>query len=172
MDDKTLLISNLNLQKVQFINGVKIHNEIQNNRKILVFDLRCQKEFSEKSLPNSLNIPYNQYPKSFFENFSENILNFALENIEDDLKEMIMRYKRFYITIIFHEKKFQRKEILNLSEEKFKEEDALYKALLLYNSLTSNKVREIGIFIKGFEKLKGKFWFILKDGMERFELRK
>ena len=172
MDENSLLISNLNLKKVQFINEVKIHNEIQNHKKILIFDLRSQKEFSESSLPYSLNIPFKDYSENFFKNFSKNILNFQLNGKEDDLKEMILKYKRFYIAIIFDRKKFHRKEILNFSEEKFKEEESLYKALLLYNSLTSNKVREIGLFIKGYEKLKSKFWFILKGGIESFEIKK
>lgn len=160
-----------NLKKIKFINDVRIHNEIQNNRRILVFDLREPKEFQNNCLPNSLNIPYSDYEFNFFKNFTEKVSNFEFKSEESELKEMIKRYKRFYITIIFDEKKYHRKEILNFKEEDFKKEESLYKAILLYNSLVGNKVREIGIFIKGFEKLKEKFWFILKDKCDTFEMR-
>lgn len=152
-----------NLKKFNFINETKIFNEIQNNKKILVFDFRSKSEYEKMSLPNSINLPFDENPNEFFENFISQIN----PDLSEDLiiKEMLCKFRRFYIAIIFSEEKFHRKEIINYEVEKLRSNDALYKALCAYHSLSSNKVREMGIHLKGFQAIFQKYFFIVKNNL-------
>jgi len=161
MNEKPNFFSNL--KKFNFINETKIYNEIQNNKKILIIDLRKDSDFKKMYMPFSLNLPYDQNSEKFYENFINNI-NPDLSQ-DDIIKEMLYRFKRYYIAIIFSEEKFQRKEIINYDIQKIKTFDNLYKALCLYQSLISNKVREIGICLKGFKRIYEKYSFMIMYNM-------
>lgn len=153
------------IKKFHFINETKIFNEIQNNKKILVFDLRSKNDFSKKSLPNSVNLPFEEKPIEFFEDF---IINISPDMSEDlCIKDMLCKFRRFYIAIIFSEEQFHRKEIINFDPDRLRSYEALYKALCLYNSLSANKVREMGIHLKGFSRIFDKYFFIVKNELKQ-----
>jgi rhodanese-related sulfurtransferase len=152
-----------NIKKFNFINETKIFNEIQNNNKILVFDLRSKSDYEKMSLPDSVNLPFDEKPHEFFENFIGNIS----PELSDDtaVKDMLCKFRRFYIAIIFSEENFHRKEIINYEAGKLRSHEALYKALCLYHSLSTNKVREMGIYLKGFNAIFDKYFFIVRNDL-------
>ena len=152
-----------NIRKFHFINETKIFNEIQNNKKILVFDLRSKSDYSKTSLPNSVNLPFDEKPIEFFENFISNISTDLSE--DQSVKDMLCKFRRFYIAIVFSEEKFHRKEIINYDAERLRSNEALFKALCLYYSLSANKVREMGIHLKGFSSISNKYFFIVRNGL-------
>jgi len=152
-----------NIAKMNFINETKIFNEIQNNKKILILDLRSKNDFKNMSLPNSMNLPFDENQDDFFENF----INYINPDLTDDpiIKGMLCKFRRYYIAIIFSEEKFHRKNIIDLPDEKVRSNDSLYKSLLLYNSLATNKVRELGVYLKGFKQLYFKYFFIVRNNL-------
>lgn len=158
-----------NIKKFNFINETKIFNEIQNNKRILVLDLRPKKSFINFSLPNSVNLPYDEYSDEFFQKFINNIT----PDLSDDpfIKDMLKKFRRFYIAIIFSDEKFHRKDVINYDNDKIKSLNHLYKALSLYSSLTTNKVREIGIDQKGFSCINSKYWFLVRNNLNDPEIR-
>lgn len=152
-----------NMRKFHYINETKIFNEIQNNKKILVLDLRSRNDYAKMSLPNSVNLPFDEKPNEFFENF----ISFISPDFSEDpiIREMLCKFRRYYIAIIFSEEKFHMKEIINYDAEKLQSEEALYKALCLYHSLSTNKVREMGIHLKGFSSIFTKYFFIVRNNL-------
>ncbi len=152
-----------NIKKFNFINEIKIFNEIQNNKKILIFDLREKVQFLNMSLSNSLNIPFDEKEDEFFKNFIENISPDLSKDIV--IKELLCKFRRFYIAIIFSDQKYHRKDIINYKYQELKSHNSLFKALNLYHSLSSNKVREIGIYLKGFYQIYCKYFFIVKKNL-------
>jgi len=163
MNENTCLL--LNIKKINFINETKIFNEIQNHKAVLIFDLRTRSDFLLRSLPNSLNLPFDENKDEFFENFINNIHH----NLTDDqiLKEMLRKFRRFYIAIIYSDEKYNREEIINFNYQKIKDDNSLYKALCLYNSLVSNKVREIGVHLKGFSRIFSKYSFLVRNSFNQ-----
>ncbi len=153
------------MKKFNFINETKIFNEIQNNKKILIIDLREKSHYENMSLPFSLNLPYDKNPEDFYSNFT----NYITPDLTEDqmIKEMLYRYKRFYIAIIFSEEKFNRKDIIDWDVEKIKSFDSLNKALSMYYSFTSNRVREIGVCLKGFKRIYEKYSFIILNNLNK-----
>ena len=150
------------LNNVNFIHEVKIYNEIQNHKKILIFDLRKREIFKNSNLIYSINIPYDEYDKQFFIKFEECKYSKLTKNL--DLKEMIFRYKRYYIVIVMSEEKIARKKILNFVETFDKEEkEIISKSLLLYKSLVEERVRELGLFNLGFKKFVDHYRFIVRS---------
>ena len=157
----------LNVSRVKFINETEIYNEMQSlKEKILIFDLRNEEDFSNFSLPQSINLPYNKYNYEFF-------LNFNPENIqeiqEQKLLNKICKKGLFYNIIIFSNESLNRNKILNLSCEDIKNNENLYKALLLYTHFLKN-CTEKAINIKGFDAIKCKYNFLLKK-TEDFRIR-
>ncbi len=146
------------LDCILFIHEVKIFNEIQNKRKILIFDLRKKDEYHKCYLDESINIPYNEYDYEFFETFKENKISELA--IDEYLKEKVLRYKRYFIAIIMSDKKIRRRDILKQVGND-DELDRIKKSLLLYKSLINNKVREIGLFNKGFDKILNNYSFLV-----------
>jgi len=151
------------IRDINFINETTIFNEIQNNKKILIFDLRSKSDFEKMCLPNSVNLPFDEKPIEFFENFISHINPDLSE--DPSVQEMLYKFRRFYIAIIFSEEKFHRKEIINYDAERLGSHDQLFKALCLYSSLSANKVREMGIQIKGFNRISSKYFFIVSNNL-------
>jgi hypothetical protein len=148
------------LKSIFFIHEVKIFNEIQNKKKIIIFDLRKRDEYNKCFLEGSINIPYNEYDYEFFETFNESTISGMTSNT--NLKEKILRYKRYFIAIIMSEKKIKRKDILELNSTD-DEAERIKKCLLFYKSLIRNKVREIGLFNKGFERISKDYYFLVNN---------
>jgi len=149
------------LKNVNFIHDVKIFNEIQNYKKILIFDFRKKEEFDECHLNLSINIPYNKFDYSFFESIQET----ELANLTDDLelKNNVLKYKRFYIAIIMSSNKITRHAILNQDSLIEEENEIIIKCLLFYKALTKARIRELGLYNKGFERISKNYYFIINN---------
>jgi hypothetical protein len=153
------------LMNINFIHEVKIFNEIQNNKRILIFDLRKKEEFKKCKLSFSLNIPFNEYSPSDFEKLD---IDFLSQKAEDmDVKDMIKKFRRFYIVIIMSEEKIERKKIFNPKELHSDKEhmDIVQKSLLLYFALTKSKVRELGLYNLGFKKFEKHYSFMVSKNL-------
>ncbi len=148
------------LINVNYIHEVKIFNEIQNNKKILIFDLRTKEEFKESYLEFSINLPYDELSDDVLVKFDENkISEYATSK---ELKEMVKRYKRYYIVIIMSQIKIKRKTIIDFVNCSNKEDkQKIIKSLLLYQSLINKKVREIGLYNLGFLKFVEHYYFMV-----------
>jgi len=137
------------LQSINFIHEVKIFNEIQNNKKILIFDFRKKEDFIRFKLDNSLNLPYDEYDKDVFKVFHQNKLIEIAKN--EELKDMLKKYKRFYIVIIMSEVKISMRNIYEYKSCELEEKEIILKCLSFYKSLVKNRVRELGLFNLGFK---------------------
>lgn len=147
------------LLNINFIHEVKIFNELQNNKKILIFDLRKKEEYILANLDFSINLPFDQHENHLFDNFNETKL--AEMTNSKDLKEMIKKYKRFYIAIVMSEEKVARKKIINLEAEG-EEKVQIEKSLMLYKALVKKRVRELGLFNLGFKKFVDHYYFLVR----------
>jgi CRISPR/Cas system CSM-associated protein Csm2 small subunit len=148
------------LERMYFIHDVKIFNEMQNQKKILIIDLRSRDEFNKCHLGESINIPYNEHGEDFFKTFDENIIS-EMTN-ENELRNKILRFKRFYIAIITSEKKINRRDILKMNGTG-DELERTTKSLLLYKSFLNKKIREIGLYNKGFERISNHYYFLVEN---------
>jgi rhodanese-related sulfurtransferase len=148
------------LAKINFIHEVKIYNEIQNHKKIIIFDLRQRDQYQKAHVQFSINIPFNEYDAQFYINFSEK--KYADLTDSEDLKEMIKSYKRYYIVIIMSDEKIKRKNIISFNkQEEGVDKEIIRKSLLLYQSLVTNKVRELGLYNIGFSKFASYYYFLV-----------
>lgn len=147
------------LLNINFIHEVKIFNEIQNNKKILIFDFRTKEDYNRTSLYYSINIPYNEHDKNNLKVFNvDKMMELASK---EEIKEMVRKYKRYYIVIIMSEKKIARKKILKHENSEDIERDIIIKTLLFYKALVNNRVRELGLFNLGFSKFVDHYEFIV-----------
>jgi hypothetical protein len=149
------------LSKINFIHEVKIYNELQNHKKILIFDLRPKESYQNSHVHFALNIPHNEHDSLIYSNFNEDTYS-ELTDFEE-IRAMIKSYKRYYIVIITSDNKIKRKTILNFFKQKEgTEKDIIRKSLLLYQCLVEkNKIREIGLFNMGFNKFSDHYYFIV-----------
>ncbi len=148
------------LNEINFIHEVKIFNELQNHKRILIFDLRTSEQFTNTHLEYAINIPYNLTNEDMFSSFEEaKYVSFTDSEVS---KLMIERFRRYYIVIIMSEIKIKRKVIMkyfHLKEEPYKE--IIRKSLLLYHSLYKRKVTEIGLYNLGFRKFAEHYSFVI-----------
>jgi hypothetical protein len=164
---ETMTIDTIFLKSIKLINEVKIFNEIQNYKKLIIFDFRKREDFNINHIHNSINIPFNEFDFKFFETIDDQKLCYLCNNFVkcDELKCMLKRYKRYYIVLIMSQEKIKRKTIeaigtgkkLNSEEEK----DQIIKSLLLYKALQKNRVYEMGMFNLGFKKIIKHFDFLV-----------
>lgn len=154
----------INQNNIHFINEVKVFNEIQNNKKIIILDLRSKSDFDKLSLPLALNLPYDELDYSFFQQFDENEVAKFTEDIE--LKNKVFKYKRYFIAIIMSQAKIKR-SIIRQSPENWPEDlkEQILKSLLLYQSLVNLKIREMGLFNLGFEKFVSYYSFLFHNNL-------
>jgi hypothetical protein len=148
------------LWNINFIHEVKIYNELQNNKKILIFDLRKKEEKEFSSLNYTINIPYNEHPDDFFKIFEEE--KFMKKTEDPEVKDMLRKYRRFYIVIVMSEEKIARRKILKFPECDGDESLIIRRSLLLYNALTKKRVRELGLFNLGFKKFAEHYGFLIR----------
>jgi len=148
------------LFNINFIHEVKIYNELQNNKKILIFDLRKKEEKEFWSLDYTINIPYDEHSDDFFSIFE--VENFIKKTDNHEVKEMLYKYKRFYIVIVMSEEKIARRTILKFPECDGDEKLIIKRSLLLYKALTNKRVRELGLFNLGFKKFAEHYGFLIK----------
>ena len=150
------------LLDINFIHEVKIFNEIQNNKKILIFDLRKREDYLNSNLKFSINLPYDEHSHEIYKNFDEEILCTFTQDSE--VKEMLRKFRRFYIVIIMSEVKIPRKRILKYTECIDDEKCIVSKSMLLYEALTRRKVRDLGLFNLGFRIFREHYEFIVNRG--------
>jgi hypothetical protein len=143
---------------------VKIFNEIQNNKKILIFDLRTVEEYKANHIDLSINIPYNEHDNNFFETICDKKFNLVKDQYMNnrEVKQRIETFKRYYIVLIMSQKRIKKKKIENFdsTEVDKDEKDRIIKTLLFYESLILNGVREIGVYNLGIDKMVEKYDFI------------
>jgi hypothetical protein len=151
------------LKNLKFINEVKIFNEIQNSKKIIIFDLRSKEEFTSHYLELSLNIAYNENNPEFFENICKGNLDLKFSNVCEEISKRLKTYKRYFIAILMSEKKIKKAKVqkLDFSDLEANDKEKIIKSLLFYRSLVSNGVRELGIFCYGMEKIVQHYNFLL-----------
>lgn len=159
--------NNLNL-----INEVKIYNEMQNQNKILIFDLRKREDYIKSHVEYSINIPYDQHDEETF-SCVEKIKK--VTEIYTDLpkaREMLEKYKRFFIVIIMSEMKIKLKHVYNFESIDNEEvRDNIYKSHIFYNTLLKNKVRELGLYNLGFRNFDYHYTF-LTHGLNKKQILK
>jgi hypothetical protein len=154
------------LNELNFINEVKIFNELQNHKRILIFDLRSIDQFTHTHLEHAINIPFNSTDDDTFSKFEG--AKYAMFADSEEAKLMIERFMRYYIVIVMSEIKIKRKvimKILHTKEDSGKE--IIKKSLLLYNALQKRKVREIGLYNLGFRKFADHYSFIIMKNNNR-----
>jgi hypothetical protein len=146
---------------ITFIHDTKVFNEIQNDKKILIFDLRKKDEYEINHLENSINIPYNEYELTFFSAVNEKLLSQLADNKE--MKNNILRLRRFYIVILISQTKISKKTIIRRKSNCWEESDIISKSLVFYSNLQKAKVREMGLYNHGFEKINKHYFFLTKS---------
>ncbi len=146
-------------KKVNFINENKIFNELQNNRKILVLDFRSRSEFNEGHCDNSINIPSDEVEIENLFNMNENFLC-TFTNGDPYLQTLLSKHKRLFIAIVCSQQKIPKKKFLIENQCNTNEDLSVAKVLLLYRSLINNKIREIGIYIKGYKQYEESYGFL------------
>jgi rhodanese-related sulfurtransferase len=151
------------LNSINFIHEVKIYNEIQNDQKILIFDLRKREDFDKSHLDLSVNIPHNEFEENFFENIDEKIISEMTK--DKTLSENILKYKRFYLVIIISQNKIHRKNIFLQTSQNKEEVDIINKSLIFYKAFIKNRVRELGFYNHGFNKLVGYYPFLIRNSL-------
>lgn len=152
--------SSSNLCKnLKIISEGKLFNEIE-AQKALIFDFRTRSEFRSSSLRDiSVNLPHNEISLDFLK--KNNILEGELEAYGSKyIKDKIKKYKRFYIAIIMSEEKINLEYIDNY-QIKNNVSDEISKPLAFYQTLINNRVRELGLYIYGFNLFRSKFPYLV-----------
>jgi hypothetical protein len=154
-------------KSLQYIHEVKIFNEIQNYKNILIFDFRRKEEFDKHRIENSINLPFDKYDYSFFETLDEAKIKQIAEvaSLNEETRNMLKRHKRYYIALIISEEKIKRAMIESC--EKFDSDDIererIIKCLLFYNALVKNRVYELGLYNKGFKKFEQHYYYLVSS---------
>jgi rhodanese-related sulfurtransferase len=148
------------LKSLNLIHEVKIYNEIQNNKKIIIIDLRTRSEYENCKIDFSVNLPYDELDVDFFSNFDENIIIEKFTENEE-LRKMLKTYKRFYIAVIMSESKICKGEIFGkVPASSEKNGEIILKSMALMKAFYQKKIREIGLFNQGFSKLYKNYSFL------------
>jgi hypothetical protein len=146
---------------ITFIHEVKVFNEIQNDKKVLIFDLRKKEDYEVSHLENSINIPYDEYEEIFFKSINEKLLS-ELTNCKE-MRNNILRLRRFYIVILISQNKISRKKIIGEISSNEEEADIIKKSSLFYSNLQKAKIRELGLYNHGFNKIINHYFFLTKS---------
>ena len=158
------------LNCIRYIHEVRIFNEIQNSKKILIFDFRNREEYFMQNLGLSLNIPFDEHDFEFYQALDDKKIA-VLDKYTDccEVKQRLKSFKRYFIVLLMSETRIKRKTIENcLSEETDSlERDKIIKTLLFYKALVKQGVREIGIFNLGINKLASEYGFMINKSNTR-----
>jgi hypothetical protein len=153
---------------MKMISEIKLFNELE-AQKIILFDFRPRKVFRESSLYDfSINIPFDEVQDDILDNpqiLDDRLLEQYAHS--DYLKNCLHKCKRYFLVIIMSDEKINKVDIykyINQLEDGFQISDEIYKPLKLYQNLLHNKVREIGIYTRGFQLFKQHFPFLLHQG--------
>lgn len=150
---------------VKMVSEIKIYNEVE-AQKVIIIDFRSRKDFNSGCLFDfSINLPYDEVGDDILEDpgfFSKGLLEkFAHSEF---LEDRASRIKRYFVAIIMSQNKIRKHDIMSYvngidSAYEFSEE--LTKPIKLYNNLIQNKVREIGLYTRGFNLFRNKFPFLI-----------
>ncbi len=149
---------------IKMLSQFKIFNEVE-SQKILIFDFRTREEFQTGCLLDySINLPYNEIPTELLEN-SRAIEDKLLEPYADSgTCNRVQKYKRCFVVLIMSEEKIPKKAILEASQVMDNPDESLPQRITIplkfYKNLVNNKVREIGLYNRGFRTLKSNFPFL------------
>ena len=124
----------------------------------MIFDFRPRAEFKLKHFENSLNVPIDEIDVECLMNYNETELQLYTD--ENNVKLLVSKYKRLFIGFVCSSEKIKRKSFLCPDIDKNKSL-RIGKILTFYKTLLSNKIREIGLYIKGFSNIESSFNFIL-----------
>ena len=151
--------------QMKMISDLKLYNELE-TQKIIIFDFRPRTAFEEASIHDfSINLPYDEVETKLLED--NNILdNKLLEQYahSDFLKGISNKCRRLFIVIIMSDDKICKEEVYKYIRGTIKESeycDEIVKPLKFYKNLVQSKVREIGLYTKGFNKFKSTFPFLI-----------
>ena len=142
------------ISTIHFLNEPKLFNEILNNSgEILVVDFRRKDLFDKASFSNySISLPFDQEDISDEYCSLYNPKSWEDHAESEDIKKVIKKMRRFFIVLVFSNESSSKDEIKNLlnklkdNTELIDKEKACFKALLFYNMLINNKIRELGCF--------------------------
>lgn len=151
---------------INFINQPKLFNEIINNQgEILIFDFRSAEDFKENHYKKySINLPYNNKNITF--DFCNNYQTCEWAHFSPENKKVLNRIKRFYILVVSTNEYISKDYLINIYLKVHRQESlnecelACFKALLFYNMLVKNKIRELGFYINSYDKFLKDFNFI------------
>lgn len=157
-------------RNLKYIHEIKIFNEIQNNKKILIFDFRKREEFVASHIELSVNIPHNEYDHDFFESLCDNKIKTLCEDFTEceEVRKRIKNYKRNFVALIMSQEKIKRRTIESCESMEIEqdERDRITKTLLFYKALVCNHVREIGVYNSGMGRFSEHFQFLLWENMK------
>lgn len=146
-------------KKLNFITETKIFNELQNNKKIVIFDFRPRKQYEESHCENSINIPIDEIEVDSLSSFNEKAL-MAFNNDEPNRACVLSKYKRLFVAIICSDEKLKKSHFLSPNREDSTQELIIGKILVFYKTLITNKIRELGIYVKGFKLFSSNYNFV------------
>lgn len=165
INNNTISSNNNKNHKINFMSDIELFNEILNSLgEILIFDFRDEKSFKLNHFSKySINLPYNSkhitydfcnlYDPYSWEIFAKN----------DNEKKIIKHLKRYHIVIISSNTIIKKCLILNLfnklnrSTDFSDEEECSLKAIIFYNTLINNKIREISYFTGDYSNFLNKY---------------
>jgi rhodanese-related sulfurtransferase len=153
------------LNKLNFLNETKIFNELQNNKKIIVFDLRSRNEYEIYHCENSINVPIEEIEIENISTFNEQFLSQFTK--DDSYKTCLLsKYKRLFVAIVCSQNRIKKSLFLTSTKKDDAEEMFIGKILIFYQSLINNKIREIGLFVKGYKMFHENYNFVSLQGNE------
>jgi len=156
--------------KLNFLNETKIFNELQNHKKIIIFDFRTRSQFAAYHLENSINLPVDEVSVEDLEKVDENTL-LSYSHNKEEAKPLLSKYKRLFVVLIFPQKQIKKRNFVSPNQEDYEETLRIAKVITFYKTLVTNKIRELGIYIKGFGLLDNSFGFALSH-QQKFHITK
>ncbi len=154
----------LKASHIKFLSEFKLYNDLESG-KLIIFDFRKKEQFNLGCLYDySINLPFDEIGEEVLDNpkiIDEKLL--AGYAHSEFLEHRAIKCKRFFIVIIISEEKIYKEAIFkSLSELDIIKDGNIVKPLKLYkNFMLNNKVREIGLYNRGFDLIRCKFPFII-----------
>ena len=166
MKEGKVCFNEIFFNSIKYIHEVKIFNEIQNNKKIIIFDFRNREEYLSNHLDLSLNIPFDEHELDYYETLFDKKLNITDQKYIDseEVKLRLKNCRRYFIVIIMSEERIKRKAIENCERDQdinLLTKEKILKTLLFYKSLVIKGVRDIGIYNLGIKELTSQYKFMM-----------
>jgi len=136
--------------------------------------LTSELELNSKQITsiNSINLPIDEVSVEDLMKMDENVLLSFTEHNAEEGKALLAKYKRLFVAIIVSQEKVPKEKFKNPDFDNYDELLKIGKILTFYKMLISNKIRELGIFSKGFRRFEQNFGFILSAFDQDFHTRR